>query len=235
VPISISSIAAVTHTVGAATGASGDSERPQHPIPNQHISDPGSFDTPTIDRLLETFFTVWHPRWPILHRPSFDWQSVPWDLVCVVLMTGAKLQSDESDVPGALQDEMNTEFKEQIDQMLEKGLSSSVAAEIDEPEFLQRMQTYVLYTLFVLYFGTDMDFAHVDRLVVSIVQLLHKSGVFHHPTLHEQHTHGSAARITHESWRMFVQPLPETLRTNTDARQGHSYDLPFRRLCFDIA
>jgi hypothetical protein len=171
----------------------------------------------------------------VIHRQSFDWQSVPWDLVWIVFVTGAKLQSDESDAASAFQDEMATALKEEIDHMLEKDLSSGVAVKINEPEFLQRMQTYVLYTLFILYFGKDVDFAHADRLVVSVVQLLRKSGVFHHPSLHEQYTHGSAARITYESWRMFVQPLPETLRTNTDTKQSHPDHLLLRRLHFDIA
>jgi hypothetical protein len=135
----------------------------------------------------------------------------------------------------ALQDEMATALEGEIDHMLEKDLSSGVAVKISEPVFLQRMQTYVRYTLFILYFGKDVDFAHADRLVVSVVQLLRKSGVSRHPSLHEQYTYGSAARITYESWRMFVQPLPEALRTNTDTKQDHPDRLPLRRLRFDIA
>jgi hypothetical protein len=50
------------------------------------------------------------------------------------------LQSDESDVTSASQDEMATVLEEEIDHMLEKDLSSGVAAKINEPEFLQRMR-----------------------------------------------------------------------------------------------
>lgn len=85
------SVAPVTHTVGAATTTLSNSERLHNPIPNQQISDPGSLDTSTIDRLIKTFFTVWHPRWPVLHRPSFNWQSVPWGVVWIVLMTGCEV------------------------------------------------------------------------------------------------------------------------------------------------
>lgn len=61
------------------------------------------------------------------------------------------------------------------------------------------MQTCILYVLFVLYFGTEVDFVDADRLVVGIVQLLHKSGVFHHLILHEESMAGTIDRITQGS------------------------------------
>jgi hypothetical protein len=155
-----SSSVAEANTTDGENYRSSSFERIRHRIPNLQASDPGGFDTPTIDQLLETFFTIWHPRWPVLHRPSFDWQTAPWDLVWVIFMTAAKLQSDGSHLASTLHHEMATVLKEEIDQTLEKGLSAGVAAEVEEPEFLPRMQTYVLYVLFVLYFGSDVEFAH---------------------------------------------------------------------------
>jgi hypothetical protein len=74
----------------------------------------------------------------------------------------------------------------------------SAAAKLEQPEFLQRLQTCVLYVLFVLYFETEVDLVDADRLVVGIVQLLHKSGVFYHPILHEVSMARTIARITQE-------------------------------------
>jgi hypothetical protein len=230
-----SSSVAEANTTDGENYRSSNFGRIRHRITNLQTSDPGGFDIPTIDQLLETFFTIWHPRWPVLHRPSFDWQTAPWDLVWVIFMTAAKLQSDGSHLASTLHHEMATVLKEEIDQTLEKGLSAGVAAEVEEPEFLPRMQTYVLYVLFVLHFGSDVEFAHADRLIVGIIQLLHKSEVFHHPILHEQSTVGSVARITQESWRMFAHPMLKTLRMDTDITQGHLHRLPLGCLCVGLA
>ena len=119
-------------------------------------------------------------------------------------MTAAKLQSHESHLASALQDEMASVLKEEIDQTLEKSLSAGTAAKVEEPDFLPRMQTYLLYALFVSYFGEDVKVAYADRLVIGIVQLLHKSGVFHHPSLHEQTIFGTVARVNQEAWRMYA-------------------------------
>jgi hypothetical protein len=131
-------------------------------------------------------------------------------------MTASKLQSHQSNLAGVLQDEIAVVLKEEINQTLEKGLSTGVAAKFEDPEFLPQMQTYVLYVLFVLYFGTEAGFAHADRLVVGIVRLLQKSEIFYHQGLHEQSTDGSVARITQESWKRVVHPNFGALRTNTD-------------------
>lgn len=206
----------------------------RHRMPDQQTPDPGSFNTPTISRLLETYFTTWHPRWPVLHRQSFDWQTAPWDLVWVVFMTAAKLQSHQSPFTSALQEEIATLLKEEIEQTLQKDLSVGVAANVEEPGFLLRMQTYVLYVLFVLYFELDVDYVSADRLVAGIVQLLNKSGIFRHPSLHEESTLGSVARITQESWRMFAHPMIETSCKNANIIQDHRYGIPFRCLCINL-
>jgi hypothetical protein len=90
-----------------------------------------------------------------------------------------------------------------------------VAANVTDPEFLPRMQTYVLYVLFLLYFGTDAEFAQADRLLLGMVQLLQKSSVFNHPSLHEETTVGSVARAKQESWKMFVHSMLKLLRGDT--------------------
>lgn len=131
-------------------------------------------------------------------------------------MTASKLQSHQSHLAGALQDEMAVVLKEESNQTLEKGLSTGVAAKFEGPKFLPRMQTYVLYVLFVLYFGTDADFAHADRLIVGIVRLLQKSEIFYHQGLRKQSTDGSVAQITQESWKMFVHLNFGALRIDTD-------------------
>ena len=138
----------------------------------------------------------------MLDRPSFDWQTAPWDLVRVVFLTAAKLQPYESHLSSTLQSEMGTVLTRDIEQTLEKGFGAGVAAEVEDPEFLPRMQTYVLLTLFFLYFGEDMNITHADRLVIGVVQLLQKSGLLHHPSLHEQSAFGSTARIQQDGWRM---------------------------------
>ena len=191
----------------------------QFRIPGQQISDPSSLDASTINQLLETFFAIWHPRWPVLHRPSFDWQTAPWDLVCVLLMTAAKLEpygAYGNRLSSTLQSEMGRALQKDIDEMLEKGLGDGVAAKVKDPEFLQWMQTYVLYTLFVLYFGDDVNVTHVNRVVVGVVHLLRKSGLLHHPSLHEQSAFGSIARIQQEGWRMLVLTFLDTRRLTPD-------------------
>jgi Fungal specific transcription factor domain len=204
-----------------------DVGRLRHHVFNKQTSAPGGFDETTIDRLLETFFTIWHPRWPVLHRPSFDWQTAPWDLVWIVCMIAAKLQSHRSSLPGELQEEMAKMLKNETEETVEKGLDSGAAASVMDPEFLPHMQTYILYVLFLLYFGTEVEFAQADCLMNGIVQLLQRSSVFHHPSLHEETTVGSLARVKQESWKMFVPSMLNVLHGDTDIAQDYGYYIPF--------
>jgi hypothetical protein len=191
-------------------------DRFRHHVLNQQISDPESLGETTIDRLLETFFTMWHPRWPVLHRPSFDWRTAPWDLVWVVCITAAKFQSHRNSLPGELQEEMAAMLKKETEETLDKGLSSEAAASVADPEFLPHVQTYLLYVLFLLFFGTDVKFAQADRVVIGIVKLLQKAGIFHHPSLHDEIPVGSLARVKQEGWKMFVPSMLKISHRGTD-------------------
>lgn len=129
---------------------------------------------------------------------------------------------------------MATMLEEENDQTLEKDLSAGVGAKVEQPELIPRMQAYVLYLPLILYFEPEVNFADTDRLVVGIIQLLHKCGGFHHPSLHEESTVGTVARMTQESWRMFVHPIIK-LHTVTEITQDYRYCVHFRCLRVDLA
>jgi hypothetical protein len=205
-------------------------ERFRHRVLNQQISDPESLGEKTIDRLLETFFTMWHPRWPVLHRPTFDWRTAPWHLVWVVCITAAKFQSRRSSLPIELQEEMAAMLKKETEETLDKGLNPGAVASVADPEFLPRMQTYLLYVLFLLFFGTDVEFTHANRVAIGIVKLLQEAGIFHHSSLHDEMPVGSLARVKQEGWKMFVPSMLKILRRSTDIAKDYNHCIPRRCL-----
>lgn len=59
------------------------------------------FSASNIRRFLEYFWSLWYPNCPIVHRPSFNPETAPITLLCVMLIIGACLSPHEEDTQAA--------------------------------------------------------------------------------------------------------------------------------------
>lgn len=52
------------------------------------------FSDPQLSNYLDLYWSMWHPNWPVLHRPTFDAETVPPSLVAAMVLVGACYSSD---------------------------------------------------------------------------------------------------------------------------------------------
>ncbi|EWG41282.1 hypothetical protein FVEG_03422 [Fusarium verticillioides 7600] len=63
--------------------------------PNSRKSSCSRFFSPrNIDLFLTLFFQIWHPNWPVFHRPTFDPTAKPPKLIAALSLIGASLSPD---------------------------------------------------------------------------------------------------------------------------------------------
>jgi hypothetical protein len=55
------------------------------------------FSPPNIRRLLEVFWSEWHPHWPVIHKPTFDPSNTPVTLLASMMLIGCCTSTDISD------------------------------------------------------------------------------------------------------------------------------------------
>ncbi|KAL4800371.1 C6 and C2H2 transcription factor [Aspergillus venezuelensis] len=171
--------------------------QPIDPVLNKNLINPPSGTSPWIGQeFVDIYFTEFHPKWPFLHRGTFDYRREPCVLIQSVLMIGLWIKGDRMSCERAMA------FHNKVLAAIQEQKSSwcipeSSPQQQDTPWLMASYQGILLQLIFSLIIAkskTPLDInlrCHLPApkydLLISLVETTRSLGVFNYLNMLAQH------------------------------------------------